>query len=194
MDRGERRRRTEKIIARRIRTRTAMTGRLYVAPPEDWIARVRLYNVRIGDRERWTFHGWLAMPGKLRKFNQAHGRCRVCDREPNPRADQPSLSWDLAGIGDPESSEARDRRGRRRRKDTKRWCRGKVGVPHFPRWRPIGHFSQCQVLVCETCGKHLDLCVHFAGWRREIKCRCSLGESTRNRGPPRQTEPRLPTD
>jgi hypothetical protein len=187
MDRGERRRRTERIIARRIRARTATTGRLFAAPPADRVVRLRLYNLRVGDRERWTFHAWLAMPGKLRKFNQAHGHCSLCDCEPNPRADQPTLSSELAELADFESPEDRVRHRRRRRKDTKRWCRGKVGVLHVSRWQPAGNASDSQILVCFTCGKHLDLCVHFDAWPRKAACRCPLGEFSRNRGPPEQS-------
>lgn len=51
-------------------------------------------------------------------------------------------------------------------KNTKKWCRGKVGVPHKPkcvsyhewenRGEPQGWSKDWKVLVCEACGKELD--------------------------------------
>jgi len=53
-----------------------------------------------------------------------------------------------------------------RRKDCRRWCRGKVGRTHRPEWRswdeaknsftPPGRArSRWRVLVCAACGRHL---------------------------------------
>lgn len=49
-------------------------------------------------------------------------------------------------------------------KNTRRWCRGKIGVPHQltvktyrevkgPGWHPRG---EAQILLCSVCGKELD--------------------------------------
>jgi hypothetical protein len=57
-----------------------------------------------------------------------------------------------------------------RKKNRRKWCRGRVGVAHKPRWVPDpGYLSfdlmhkrepinEHQIYECETCGKHL-------GWR-----------------------------
>jgi hypothetical protein len=47
-------------------------------------------------------------------------------------------------------------------KDTKRWCRGKVGRKHRPVCVDYSDLKKMQVragwkvLVCEACGRHLD--------------------------------------
>lgn len=47
-------------------------------------------------------------------------------------------------------------------KDTKKWCRGKVGRAHKPvcvsynELKRVSYFGQWKVLMCETCGKQLD--------------------------------------
>lgn len=63
----------------------------------------------------------------------------------------------------PEPNEPRTAAGR---KDTKRWCRGKVGVKHSPEWRP-DHIAQFTVYACTTCGRHLDWC---GGFHPVCKC------------------------
>ena len=47
----------------------------------------------------------------------------------------------------------------RAKKDTRRWCKGRKGMEHKPRWTR----SQYQLLTyaCETCGKHLGI---WCGW------------------------------
>lgn len=41
-------------------------------------------------------------------------------------------------------------------KDTKRWCRGRVGTEHVEQWRVDTSVFRAGVsLVCETCGKQL---------------------------------------
>jgi hypothetical protein len=41
------------------------------------------------------------------------------------------------------------------KKDTKKWCRGKVGRKHKPECRD-GQLQGWKNLVCTECGKHLD--------------------------------------
>jgi hypothetical protein len=46
-------------------------------------------------------------------------------------------------------------------KNTKRWCRGKVGREHKPVCRNYADdagtiFKGWKILVCESCGKHLE--------------------------------------
>jgi len=48
-------------------------------------------------------------------------------------------------------------------RDTKKWCRGKKGVPHQPEWKFLppwdvpreGGGPRWATLVCAKCGKHL---------------------------------------
>jgi hypothetical protein len=40
-------------------------------------------------------------------------------------------------------------------KNTKKWCKGKVGREHKPECRD-GHIQGWKNLVCTECGKHLD--------------------------------------
>lgn len=51
------------------------------------------------------------------------------------------------------------------KKDTKRWCRGKVGVEHIPEWVKNPYMY---VYACTSCGKHFDFCFE---WLTE-KCKC----------------------
>lgn len=41
------------------------------------------------------------------------------------------------------------------KKDTKKWCRGKVGVEHEPKCMQ-GRFPEYRILACVKCGKELD--------------------------------------
>jgi hypothetical protein len=180
MDRAERRRRTQTIIERRVRLRGKTSFRLFVEPPVELWRTAYLYKVRVGNQARWTYHGWLSKPGILRKHNGAHGRCATCDHDENPRRDQPTLAFELESLesaSQPETDSFRQSDRRKHRKDTKRWCRGKKGVPHLAHWQ--SPLSGSQVLICSTCGKHLDSCWHRAWWPRKTKCRCPIG-----RGPP----------
>ena len=52
------------------------------------------------------------------------------------------------------------------RKNTKRWCRGRVGVTHLPEWR-ADHLPNFMVYACTTCGRHLDWCS-----RSQLVCKC----------------------
>jgi hypothetical protein len=43
----------------------------------------------------------------------------------------------------------------KKKKDTKKWCRGKVGVAHTFEWTDRGNYRfTYKVEVCSTCGKH----------------------------------------
>jgi hypothetical protein len=179
MERGERRRRTEVIVARRIRAWMATAHPLWTKR-SDRNPKARVFRVRVGNLTRWTYHEWLAKPGIARKNNGAHGRCCLCDDEPNAKRQGLTLDQEL----DLLDQISRSRAKAHRRKDTKRWCRGKVGVPHRAQWQPMGGSWNHYLLLCEACGRHLDWCFH-APWRfRKAPCRCPLG-----RGPPRMQFP-----
>lgn len=59
-------------------------------------------------------------------------------------------------------------------KNTRLWCKGKVGCEHQKAWKPgIGHFSDWFTLTCEICGKKFDYCYRlFSGWRKGWECKC----------------------
>jgi hypothetical protein len=42
------------------------------------------------------------------------------------------------------------------RRNTKRWCRGKVGIEHKPECQTDKGICRHKILVCTECGKHLD--------------------------------------
>jgi hypothetical protein len=69
----------------------------------------------------------------------------------------------------PEPAEPRKSPGR---KDTKRWCRGKVGAEHSREWICDARFPltgewSWWILACARCGRHLDFCS-----RSQRACRC----------------------
>ncbi len=59
-------------------------------------------------------------------------------------------------------------------KNTRKWCRGKVGIEHMPKCFAYGHgrgaalgiFADWRTLVCTTCGKRLD---SWCPWQRETR-------------------------
>jgi hypothetical protein len=66
-------------------------------------------------------------------------------------------------------------------KNTKKWCKGKVGVEHKPKCvdyadakiaakdingRPIGFYKGWKLLICTTCGKELE---HYYPFRQSEK-------------------------
>jgi len=65
--------------------------------------------------------------------------------------------------------------GHRAKKDTKRWCRGKVGREHEGEWkhhdevthrRPGSRFTaNCWICVCKRCQRHVDECFSWMGNR-----------------------------
>lgn len=46
----------------------------------------------------------------------------------------------------------------RSKKNTKRWCKGRVGIPHTPRWERRNKWAESlsSVFVCQQCRKELD--------------------------------------
>lgn len=68
---------------------------------------------------------------------------------------------------DPDAPEYRERRGRSKRRDTKRWCRGKAGVEHRVQvvsfkdidcreWSELGKSYLCfHENRCAECGRRL---------------------------------------
>jgi hypothetical protein len=194
MDRGERRRRTERIIDRRVRSRVFEAGgRLYTAPPNEPWRRRFLYQVTVGSRKYWTFHEWLAKPGIFRKDNGAHGCCGVCEHDENLKRGEPTLAWELEQFDEQEVNpdSSLDRLGPpgpcggRSKKNTRRWCRGKAGVLHRTAWQAVSAGSDSYELICSVCGKKLDWCCHASWWPRRDPCRCGLSA----RGPS-PTDPR----
>jgi hypothetical protein len=71
----------------------------------------------------------------------------------------------------PEPSEPRRSPAR---KNTKRWCRGKVGLKHQPEWKSDVHLPAFRILACTICGRHLDYCAGF-----QTECRCGQHEVRR---------------
>ena len=123
MDRAERRFRTERVIARRVRRRKEVSHRLYLdRPPEPWRS-AHILEVEVGHEKRWTFCEWVAKPGVLRKHNGAHGSC-FGERDENLTKDQPSLEWELENLAlariPPEAESRAPAMQRSRRKNTKR--------------------------------------------------------------------------
>jgi hypothetical protein len=181
VDRGERRHRTERIIDRRIRSRVSEAGRpLFIPPPVETWRRRFLYRVTVGSRRYWTFHEWLAKAGILRKVNGAHGCCGVCEQEDNPKRGEPTLAWELEQLCEEEANPVpsferlrfQGPSRRRSKKNTRRWCRGKVGVLHRTEWLPTHLGSDSYELICSVCGKKIDWCFHASWWRRRNPCRC----------------------
>jgi hypothetical protein len=188
MDRGERRFRTEKIIARRVRRRREVFHRLYLDhPPEPWRS-AHVFEVSVGPERRWTFHEWIAKPGVLRKHNGAHGACRICGCDESPKKNLPSLAWELENLALAELSQDAEpfgpTRKRRRHKDTRRWCRGKAGISHRATWRPAWPDSESRVFVCDFCGRKLDFCFHPRWPFSRRPCRCLQSLTGASRGPP----------
>lgn len=67
---------------------------------------------------------------------------------------------DARAAKDPEPARARTARG----KNSKRWCRGKVGKEHTPKCMKCGDVKRWgfsgltwRVLVCTTCGRELEI-------------------------------------
>lgn len=59
----------------------------------------------------------------------------------------------------------------RAKKNTRKWCKGKVGKEHAPRWgrsQQLGWIRNPEdwtlVYACQNCGKHLDF---YVPWWRE---------------------------
>jgi hypothetical protein len=49
------------------------------------------------------------------------------------------------------------------KKNTRRWCRGRVGLAHTPAWMTDpGGLPGWMVYACTKCGRHLDGCGRFS--------------------------------
>ena len=60
------------------------------------------------------------------------------------------------------------------KKNTRKWCKGKVGREHKLEWEKSSWgFSSTYVHICTVCGKHLDYCFE-SFWRfgKDKKCIC----------------------
>ena len=77
---------------------------------------------------------------------------------------------------------------RSNKKDTKHWCRGKVGRTHKLEWInwPNEHYSKwhadrgvehCKVRACTVCGKQFEICWN-SSWMRKQECICGLHKKT----------------
>jgi len=65
-------------------------------------------------------------------------------------------SWHASGVKtrDARHTKSPEETGRHQsKKNTKKWCRGKIGKEHTGEWRDKGY---CHILTCTKCGKHLD--------------------------------------
>jgi hypothetical protein len=57
------------------------------------------------------------------------------------------------------------------KKDTKKWCGGKVGREHKPAWRMSGKiYSSMAIFECEKCKKQMGWC---CPWGKN-ECKCGL--------------------
>jgi hypothetical protein len=58
------------------------------------------------------------------------------------------------------------------KKNTKKWCGGKVGREHKPRWVSDHNklYSSASIFECEKCKKHLDYCWPWG----KSECKCGL--------------------
>ena len=53
--------------------------------------------------------------------------------------------------GDPEVAS----KGKSKKKDTKKWCRGKIGVDHTYEWIDRGNYRfGYKIEICSNCGRH----------------------------------------
>ena len=152
------------------------------------------FEVNVGYDRFWTYHEWAAKPGILRKHNGAHGACGICEDDENPKRDLPNLAWELENLARSDNrgdTDGGDRSARqRRRKDTRRWCRGKMGVPHRASWRPAWPNSASQAFVCDSCGRKLEICFHPRWSISGGRCRCPKSLAKPGRDPPVSTSTR----
>lgn len=81
--------------------------------------------------------------------------------------------WDKTPMRDRRKLDARRTSGSR--KDTKKWCRGKVGRKHEPVCKDYAPyalsngsriFAGWRVLACANCGRHLDYYMPTRGSKR----------------------------
>jgi hypothetical protein len=75
------------------------------------------------------------------------------------------------------------------KKDTKRWCRGKVGREHEKKWvknSRFDHYATTRVksvgwwtLTCSVCRKEFDYCTDWIGTKN--RCKCGQHGANKNR-------------
>ena len=84
------------------------------------------------------------------------------------------------GLGsDLRSQEFSNHARRGNSKDTRKWCKGRVGIEHDPRWVDFHEAktgrtdfrSKWELQICANCGKHLKL------RQRPTSCNGSAGSS-----------------
>lgn len=63
-------------------------------------------------------------------------------------------------------------------KNKRKWCKGKVGVLHFPVWRKSVKYDNFDWLeyCCTACGKELDLWVSVY-WRKQSYAKPEIGST-----------------
>lgn len=64
-------------------------------------------------------------------------------------------------------------------KDTKKWCRGKVGTHHEPTWKwafwyTVNGHSDSRVFSCDRCCKQMKFCWHSPWGTSKQKCICGF--------------------
>lgn len=77
---------------------------------------------------------------------------------------------DMRATKDPEPQVGKHRSS----KNTRKWCKGKVGKEHKGIWVVESNRTTPRwfTLVCENCNKHLDYCWPFS--HRIVKCKCGF--------------------
>lgn len=70
------------------------------------------------------------------------------------------------------------------KKDTKRWCKGKVGREHnlewidwpnecYTNWMKVRNIERCKVRACTVCNKQFEICFNSV-WSGKQDCICGL--------------------
>ena len=89
------------------------------------------------------------------------------------------FSWHASGILARDARHEKTEKqvpGHRAKKDTKRWCRGKVGREHEGEWKGYDEVNNTtpsnasrhrnlRYLVCKRCQRHIDYCCSWFGTR-----------------------------
>lgn len=115
--------------------------------------------------------------------------CRMCGYKENKRDGNTVAAIDVVKQHDARCPEAPDvsrlAPAGRFKKNTRKWCLGKVGREHRLIWRKtIGHYgpSYTAEQVCASCGKVMDWCYHRGqkwGWMGSMltkPCKCGIKE------------------
>lgn len=83
------------------------------------------------------------------------------------------ISWKAGGVIARDARAAKDPETEVKhsaKKNTKKWCGGKIGREHTPRWVPGNYrgIGSMSTFECEKCRKHMDWCMPWG--KRECKC------------------------